>query len=333
MLMSPKELLSYSCARLQALAAAHAVPAAWEAGEQALQQLPVLQQQLQALQQHATQQQQQQDGDPVSAWLSKAEEGLSGLGYAPRWDAKLLQGALHGLSLVAAAAAAPGSGQEAVSGSSPGSWQAAAVQRVAGMMLALLRHHSPSVQQLVWQLLQAAVESSAGGAQQSCPTVDLLLLPDVLECLVVEQLSSSDAKPAACTLLVRLLRCWGSSVAQQLLPWRTWISSCGGDAAGDGLNAALAAFLDKGPPGAQEGQGGAGQPEGRLEGFWAGRLAAVLQDLFSASSGVRQAAGRQLLHLMTQGCDMEPEELEEYTGELAGLWHVGAACCLQQVLW
>lgn len=193
-------------------------------------------------------------------------------------------------------------------------------------MVALLRHHSPTVQQLVWQLLQSAVaaaavppstssSSSVGAADR--PVLHLLLLPRVLECLVVEQLSSQDSKPAACTLLMALLQHGGGSVAQQLLPWRPWIGSCAGDTAGDALNEALAAFLAQGL-GRQPGQG-SGEA-----GFWAGRLAVVLQDLFSSQVDVRRAAGRQLLLLMLDGSELPPEDLEDITGERRAPYLAGA---------
>jgi hypothetical protein len=297
---------------LQALRGAHAVPAAWDAGEAAREQLQSLQQ---LLNQHTTQQQQQQQQQhteavrsAVAGWLSKLQDAFPGLGYAPRWDAKLLQTALQGLSLVAAAAAG-------ANGPGPAAATADAAGRVAGMMVALLRHQSLTVQQLVWQLLQSAVTAAAGPSSSSGsvgaayrPVLHLLLLPRVLECLVVEQLSSQEAKPAACTLLMALLQHGGSSVAQQLLPWRPWVSSCAGDTAGDALDAALAAFLDQGLGRQPRGQGSS------EAGFWAGRLAVVLQDLFSSSSDVRRAAGRQLLLLMLDGAELPPEDLEDVTG-------------------
>jgi hypothetical protein len=290
------------------------VPVAWEAGEEALRQLNTLQQQLATLQQASQQQLQQQHQmqeaqSAVAGWLDGLQGAFPGLGYAPRWDAKLLQGALHGLSLVAAAGSS--------SSSSTAQWWASALQHVSGFVVSLLRHHSPSVQQLVWQLLQSAVPSAAAEHNQHAaqsPALALLLLPGVLECLIVEQLSSSEAKPAACTLLMGLLQHGGSSIAQQLLPWRPWISSCTGDTAGDALDAALSEFLDQGLGQKPESEQAVGQ-EPDQQGFWAGGLAVVLQDLFSVSGEVRQRAGRQLLQVMTAGADMTAEELEEYTGE------------------
>jgi hypothetical protein len=338
---------------VQALAAAHAVPTAWQAGEEALKQLPALQQRLQALQflqqqqqqrpQYNSQEVQMQAQGTAAAWLNKIEEGLAGLGYAPRWDAKLLAGTLHGLSLVAASAAAACSSIQggASDGSGSGSWEAAAVQRVSGVMLTLLRHHSPSVRQLVWQLLQSAVESLAAGrdlapggssspgdAEQS-PVVRLLLLPEVLECLVVEQLNSADAKPAVCRLLLCMLRCWGSSVAQRLLTWRAWISSCAGDAAGDGLTAALGSFLANPADnaGLDQGWSESDLTEGHgQEDFWCGEIAAMLQDLFSTKKELRRDAGRQLLQVLVPGVPLGPHEICDLTGGR------GSGCELQQVL-
>lgn len=310
----PGCVLAWPCAclagwlLLQALREAHAVPAAWDAGESAREQLQTLQQQLN---QQTTQQQQHTEAvqSAVAGWLNKLQDAFPGLGYAPRWDAKLLQAALQGLSLVAAAAGG-------ANGAGPAAATADAADRAAGVMVALLRHHSPTVQQLVWQLLQSAVAAAAEPSSSSSsvaatdrPVLHLLLLPWVLECLVVEQLSSQDSKPAACTLLMALLQHGGSSVAQQLLPWRPWVSSCAGDTAGDALNEALAAFLAQGL-GRQPGQG-SGEA-----GFWAGRLAVVLQDLFSSRGDVRRAAGRQLLLLMLKGSELPPEDsLEDVTGE------------------
>lgn len=337
---------------MQALAAAHAVPTAWQAGEEALKQLPALQQRLQALQplqqqqrpQQGSQEVQKAQGD-VSAWLNKIEEGLAGLGYAPRWDAKLLAGTLHGLSLVAASAAAACSSIQggASDGVGSGSWEAAAVQRVSGVMLTLLRHHSPSVRQLVWQLLQSAVESLAAGrdlapggssspgdAEQS-PVVRLLLLPEVLECLVVEQLNSADAKPAVCRLLLCMLRCQGSSVAPRLLTWRAWISSCAGDAAGDGLIAAVGLFLDNPADKAGLDQGWSESDlteDHGQEGCWSGGVAAMLQDLFSTKSELRRDAGRQLLQVLVPGVPLGPNEICDLTGTRGS----GCVCVLQQVL-
>lgn len=316
---------------VQALREAHAVPAAWEAGEEALRQLQSLKQQLHTLQQltqhqqqHHQQQQQHEVLGVVLGWLDRLQAAFPGLGYAPRWDAKLLQGALHGLSLVAATccesdtagAVAPSADVQPAAGAaaavSRGNTRPSTGERVAGFVVSLLRHHSPTVQQLVWQLLQSAVaaaaEHSSSRSSRSQPTapgspaIQLLLMPKVLECLVVEQLSRPNSKAAACTLLMGLLQHGGSSIAQQLLPWRPWICSCAGDTAGDALNEALTAYLSQGPD----------QPD--QEGFWGGQLAGVLQDLFSAHGEVRRLAGRQLLQLMTAGCDMTQEELEDYTG-------------------
>jgi hypothetical protein len=154
----------------------------------------------------------------------------------------------------------------------------------------------------------AAAEHNQRAAQS--PAVTLLLLPCVLECLIVEQLSSSEAKPAACRLLMGLLQQGGSS-AQQLLPWRPWISSCTGDTAGDALDAALSGILSQGLGQSERALG----QEQDQQGFWAGGMVVLLQDLFSVSGEVRRRAGRQLLQVMTAGADMNAEELEEYTGE------------------
>jgi hypothetical protein len=208
-------------------------------------------------------------------------------------------------------------------------------------MVALLRHDSPSVQQLVWTLLQSAVAAAseqdsssssgpvAGPGRGLSPVMHLLLLPDVLQCLVVEQLSSAASKPAACALLMGMLRCGsssggggsGSCIARQLLPWRPWISSCAGDTPGDALNNTLTALLEQGSgPTATQGLADSCQPgqglgqEPGQSGFWSKGGVSVLQDLFSVDGGVRRAAGRALLQLLTAGADLGPEEMEGITG-------------------
>jgi len=348
-------------AALQALQDAQAVPLAWAAGEELLLQLQPLQQQLQPRQPQLQPQQpqQQQVLVLVGGWLQKLQEALPGLGYGPRQDTKLLQAVLHGLSLIAAAAAAAGGGgglqgpvaekeAAAISTAAPAGVSAAGdssvscswpgtTQRVGDVLECLLRHQSSSVRQTAWQLLRSAVaaaqhdsSSSRDGGRQPPAVVQLLLLPQVLECLVVEQQGvagpEAAAAAAAAELLTGLLRCGGAAVAQRLLPWRPWITST---AAGDAnsssssrLNAALASFLDQ--QGLVQGSRGAAEP--REQGFWTSRLAAVLQDLFSVDGGVRRAAGRGLLLLLTAGAEGEeqeqlgPEELQDFAGEWEGDW-------------
>lgn len=338
---------------LSAVQQAHAVPVAWAAGQRALEQLQDLEQQLQQLIMHFEihNQNQQQEEEvqqrAVGVWLETVQQAFQGLGYAPRQNAQLLQGTLHGLSLIAAAGSAA-AGAAAEDNSSRSSWASSTRQRVGQLLVGLLRHHSASVRQLVWQLLQSSVAAAAEhhssssrrdgvtaasqtSSSHSSAVVQLLLLPEVVECLVVEQLcsnstntsSSSGAeanKPGASALLMALLRCGGDRVAQQLLPWRPWISSSTGDTAGDALNQALAAFLDQQQQHPQQQH----QPQEAGQGFWAGRLPAVLQDLFSASAGTRCGAGRALLQLLTtmttatggqEELMLGPEELEGFAGK------------------
>jgi hypothetical protein len=330
---------------LQALQAAAAVPEAWAAGDAVRRELQALLQQL-----LATGQQQQLLREVMgafsAAWLPRLREALAGLGYAAKADARLLQCALQGLSLIAAAAAAAADGDSAMA------------EQAAAVLLSLLQHAQPSVQQLALQLLQSAVdaaEESLCGSDSESDSADWLRPPAVLQLLqqpqVVRWLVMRGLAPSThqgrrqvatkvALLLAVLLRCGGPSAAAVLLPWRAWVccfaapgagSSVAGAASGSSCDALLAAMDAAGAALDEERQQGQADGGGEREGgalgrFWSSRVAAVLQDLFSASTAVRSAAGRQLLALLVHaqaqqgGLPGLAGVLDEYAGERCVEW-------------
>jgi hypothetical protein len=303
----------------QALRQAAAVPRAWAAGEAASEALSqLLQQPLMAAAGSEQEQQAEMLAFAAGGWLQQLRASLQGLGHGARADARLLQSGLQGLSLVAAASAADAAGN------------GTHCREAGQLLLSLLCHANSGVQQLVLQLLASAVASAETTLSSSTeapaswlgPPAVLQLLQQqaVLQWLIIHGLSGQEQQRSKVSgLLSGLLRCGGPAAAARVLPWRPWICcfAAQAGAAGSELLAAVdAAALTLSRPVQQ----GAAAPLAPSDHFWSSDTAGVLADLFSASTAVRSAAGRQLLVLLTAAgtASASAPELQGGLAEYAG---------------
>jgi len=163
--------------------------------------------------------------------------------------------------------------------------------------------------------------------------VCLLLLPRVLECLVINGLSLPNAslQEQVAKLLLSLLLRGGAAARDALLAWRIWIScqakatatadtdgSSGAAAAVGQLAAAIQTcwqqqLMDQQPLHAllEGSPGHPGWSTTECSRFWQGLVVGVLQDLFHVRAEVRQAAGRQLLVLLSGEDDAAAAQEED----------------------
>jgi hypothetical protein len=270
-------------ASLQVLQAVQAVHAAAAAAEEAAGPLLL-----------------QLEAEPAQAagrWMGRVLEAVPSLGFNPRTDARLLQGVLHGLTVVLSS----GAGQ---------------YQQEAGQLLVKLLGQQQQ-QQVVLQLLVSAAapatEAPAAAVLQPTrqqPVVQLLMLPQVTEHLVVRGLADKATRLQSCNILLSLLQRAGlSAAAAWLVPWRCWISCFAGDESAPALAEAVEGITQQQ---LQEQQQQLGQDEFGGPRFWQSPALCVLQDLFSVRADVRRAAGRQLLRLLLGGEEQPEEELDEY---------------------